>query len=93
MWPVAFTGVCRRRLAEDRIWLLSQEVCHRAKNMLAVVQSIARHTSAETDPSVFATEFSQRISGLAASLDLLVGSDWRGVDIGDLVRCQDRAFR
>lgn len=84
--------VTERRLTEDRIRLLSQEVSHRAKNLLAVVQSMVRQTAPEADPAAFAEAFSQRIEGLAASLDLLVNSGWQGVDLGKLVTSQLAPF-
>jgi two-component sensor histidine kinase len=36
--------------------------------------------------------FSRRIGGLAASHDLLVNTDWKGVQLADLVRSQLQAF-
>lgn len=86
------TDITDAKLAEGKIRLLSQEVSHRAKNMLAVVQSVARQTAAESDPGVFAEHFTQRIAGLAASLDLLVKSGWQGVSLRDLARSQLAPF-
>jgi two-component sensor histidine kinase len=76
------------REALDSIKLLMREISHRAKNLLAVVQVMARHTAREVDPKVFAEQFGDRLAGLAASHDLLVKSEWRGVDTADLVRSQ-----
>jgi PAS domain S-box-containing protein len=80
--------ISERKETEDHIALLLREVNHRAKNLLTVVQVVARHTADEIDPSLFSKRFSQRLAGLAASHDLLVKSDWRGVDIADLVHSQ-----
>jgi HWE histidine kinase len=49
---------------------------------------VARLTAGVDDPKAFAERFSTHLAGLAASLELLIQSDWRGVDIGDLVRAQ-----
>jgi two-component sensor histidine kinase len=64
-----------------------RELNHRSKNLLSMVQSIANHTAASS-PADFVKRFSQRIQALAASHDLLVHSDWLGVEIEDLIRAQ-----
>jgi two-component sensor histidine kinase len=64
------------------------EINHRAKNLLAVVQAIARLTMKGTDPALFVQLFEERIAGLAVSQDLLVANDWTGVDLAALVRMQ-----
>jgi two-component sensor histidine kinase len=65
-----------------------REISHRAKNLLSVVQVMARRTAGEVDPQVFVERFNDRLAGLAASHDLLVKSDWKSVDLADLVRSQ-----
>src|SRR5258706_1501539 len=90
--PVRVVGIVAditaRKQAEEHIQLLMREISHRAKNLLAVVQVMARQTAGEVDPQVFAERFGDRLAGLAASHDLLVKSDWKGVDTADLVRSQ-----
>jgi two-component sensor histidine kinase len=81
-----------REQAEQQILLLMREVNHRSKNMLAVVQAIARQMPS-TDPKQFVRQFSDRIVGLAASQDLLIESNWQGVRVSDLVRSQLSLFR
>jgi PAS domain S-box-containing protein len=86
-----FTGTIRdvteRKRQEDKVQLLLREVNHRAKNMLALVRAIASQTAAPGDGE-FVKSFSERLSALAASQDLLVGSGWQGVEISALVRSQ-----
>lgn len=72
---------------EHKIELLLREVNHRAKNMLGVVQAIAR-SSAASNPEEFQTRFAARIRALATAHDLLVASDWQGVELSDLVEAQ-----
>jgi PAS domain S-box-containing protein len=79
--------ITERKRAEERQLLLMRELNHRTKNLLSVVQSIANQTAA-SNPSDFAERFSQRIQALSANQDLLVRSEWRGVEIEDLVRAQ-----
>ena len=66
---------------------LMREINHRAKNMLSVVHAIA-HQTATKNPEDFIQRFSERIQALSANQDLLVRSDWGGVDIEDLARAQ-----
>lgn len=81
-----------REQAEQQILLLMREVNHRSKNMLAVVQAIARQMPSD-DPKLFVRRFSDRIVGLAASQDLLIESNWQGVRVADLARSQLALFR
>jgi two-component sensor histidine kinase len=64
-----------------------REVNHRAKNMLSLVQAIARQTAAR-DREDFLDRFAERIQALAANQDLLIRNEWQGVDVEDLVRGQ-----
>jgi two-component sensor histidine kinase len=55
--------------------------------MFSVVQSIARQTAA-ADTAEFITRFSGCNQALSVNQDLLVKSDWRGVDLEELIRAQ-----
>ena len=85
--------ITERKLAEEHAALLMKEVNHRAKNLLAVVQAVALQTAGEESPKVFAARFSDRLAGLAASHDLLVQSEWQGVDVSALVTSQLAHFK
>jgi len=76
-----------RKEREEHERLLMREVNHRAKNMLSLVQAIARQT-ATRNPEDFVERFSERIQALSANQELLVRNEWRGVEIEDLVRAQ-----
>jgi PAS domain S-box-containing protein len=89
---VLATDVTERKRQEDHIRLLMREVNHRSKNLLTVVQAIARQTAAGT-PNDFAARFEQRVQALAASQDELVKNDWRGAMLDDLVRSQLAHFK
>ena len=81
--------ITERKEREAHIRFLMSEVSHRSKNLLAVVQAIASQTARSTSsPLEFAGDFSARLKSLAASLDLLVSQDWRGVPAMDLVQSQ-----
>ncbi len=79
--------VTDRKAHEEHVHLLMREINHRAKNMLSLVQAIARQTAAR-DPEDFIGHFTERIQALAANQDLLIRNDWRGVDVEDLARAQ-----
>ncbi|TLG72651.1 chemotaxis protein CheB [Methylocystis sp. B8] len=79
--------ITERKQAEEHVKLLLKEVNHRAKNMLGVVQVIARQT-AVANPKDFIERFSERVSALAANHDLLVKNEWRGIELADLVHAQ-----
>jgi PAS domain S-box-containing protein len=79
--------ITERKEREEKEHLLMREVNHRAKNMLSVVASIAHQTAAR-NPDDFVERFSERIQALSANQDLLVRSQWSGVEIADLVHAQ-----
>ncbi len=86
------TDLTERKRRENQINLLLREVNHRAKNMLALVQAIARQTAAN-DPQNFVERFGERVRSLAASQDLLVKAEWKGVDLGELICSQLAHFK
>ncbi len=86
------TDMTERKRQEEQIKLLMREVNHRSKNLLAVVQSVARQTAAYGDPEHFAERFSERLQGLSASHDLLVHNSWQGVGLEELVTSQLALF-
>lgn len=71
----------------SQVNLLMREVNHRSKNLLTLVQALARQTAAG-GAADFQKRFENRLHSLAASQDLLVKSEWTSVPIEDLVRSQ-----
>ncbi|NJO55895.1 MAG: PAS domain-containing protein [Rhodospirillales bacterium] len=82
-----FYDLSERQRYEQQIHFLMKEVNHRSKNMLALVLAIARQTM-ERDRTDFLRRFTERIQALGASQDLLVKSQWQGVDMADLANAQ-----
>lgn len=74
-----------RKEAEDRQALLAREVDHRARNALAVVQSILQMSRA-ADTKTFVKAVTGRISSLARAHTLLSEARWVGADLSRLVR-------
>ncbi|MGY3451960.1 PAS domain-containing protein [Bradyrhizobium sp. USDA 4353] len=77
--------ITERKAAEQRERLLMHEVNHRAKNLLSVVQAIARRTAAD-NPKDLVDRLTDRLQALSASQDVLVKNGWRKVPIEELVR-------
>jgi len=80
-----------RKRAEEKIQLLMREANHRVKNMLSLVQAVARQTAAR-DREDFVERFTERLQALAANQDLLARHKWKGVDMDALVRAQLAPF-
>jgi PAS domain S-box-containing protein len=85
IWLSGVTAdITERKRAEERQILLAEEVDHRARNVVAVVQSIMRLTRAESiDDYIGALD--GRISALSNAHRLLAGSRWEGADLNRLV--------
>lgn len=78
-----------RKRREQTMRLMMREASHRSKNILAVVQAIARQTAATTpEPGDFAERFAARLEAFGATHALLVDEGWIGADMGDLIRSQ-----
>lgn len=84
----AFDITALKEREENNFWLM-RELSHRSKNLLAIVQSIARQTGRNsTDKEAFLARFTPRLQALAALHDLLVKSDYAGADLASLIRSQ-----
>jgi PAS domain S-box-containing protein len=83
--------VTDQKAHEEQVHLLMREIDHRARNMLSLVQIIARQTAA-CEPRDFIERFTHRIQALAVNQDLLARNDWQGVGVDDLVRAQLARF-
>jgi two-component sensor histidine kinase len=72
---------------------VTDELGHRIKNLVAVIQSIARQTMHQAATKEdFEARFSGRLGALGHSLDLLIANDWRGAHIDELVRLELTPF-
>ena len=81
--------VATRKRHEDHVEFVMHELSHRTKNLLAVVQGMARQVARQTENfQDFDAALSARLRALADTHDLLVTGGWRGTDIRDLVRTQ-----
>ncbi|HEY1416627.1 MAG TPA: HWE histidine kinase domain-containing protein, partial [Myxococcaceae bacterium] len=93
---VRFAGVdldiTERKEAEERRAMLTRELDHRAKNMLAVVQSVLHLSKADTIAD-FTAAVSGRIQALSRAHTLLSESRWQGVELHRIVDEEIVPFR
>ena len=86
-------NISESKETEAQIRLLLAELSHRVKNQYSVILAMLRQTSAVADdPAHFYQLAVDRISALAHSHDLLVGRNWRGASIAELLRSQVAGF-
>ncbi|SHI35206.1 PAS domain S-box protein [Wenxinia saemankumensis] len=75
-----------RRRAEAQQQVLNEELSHRMKNTLAMVQAIASQTlRSTTDPSAL-TAFRQRLQAISSAHDVLLKRQWTAAEMEEVVR-------
>lgn len=85
----AAVDTTERKGWEEHLRLLMRELTHRSKNLLAVIQAMARQTARHADTvDKFVEQFSARLQALGGAHDLLVRESWHGVGLMDLVKSQ-----
>jgi PAS domain S-box-containing protein len=88
--PVGLHAIARdvtdRRRAEERQRLLVNELNHRVKNTLALVQGLALQSFRDgRDPKEARDAFQRRLAALAAAHDLLTRESWEGATLAGLI--------
>jgi len=84
--------ITERKDAEERQALLAREVDHRAKNAMAIVQSIVRLTKADSI-SEYGSVIEGRIKALSRAHALLSDSRWQGAEMAKLVEEELAPYR
>jgi PAS domain S-box-containing protein len=85
----AAINITQRKESEAHLRLLMRELTHRSKNLLAVIQGMARQTARHAGSTEgFLNQFAARLQALAASHDLLVNESWYGVSLRELIQSQ-----
>lgn len=85
----ASVDVTDRKEGEAHLRLLLRELTHRSKNLLAVIQAMARQTARHASSTEsFLAQFSARLQAFSASHDLLVRESWHGASLSELIRSQ-----
>jgi PAS domain S-box-containing protein len=89
----AAIDVTRRKEDDAHLRLLMRELTHRSKNLLAVIQAMARQTARHAGSiESFVDEFDARLRALATSHDLLIEEGWHGASLDGLARLQLQPF-
>ena len=81
-----------RKRAEQQLRLLTQELSHRVKNTLTVVEALASQTTGDT-VEAFREVFIGRLHALAQAHSILLGSQWREADLKVLVEQAMNPYR
>jgi two-component system CheB/CheR fusion protein len=89
----SFTDITERKEAEQRQQFLMNELAHRGKNLLAVIQSIVNRSLSGTRPlPEVRNVLSQRIQALARSHSVMVTGGFDGAPIAAIVRFEAESF-
>jgi PAS domain S-box-containing protein len=89
----AAVDITRRKEDEAHQRLLMRELTHRSKNLLAVIQAMARQTARHTTSlQAFTEQFDARLQALATSHDALIDEGWHGASLDGLARLQLQPF-
>ncbi len=81
-----------RKRAEQQLQLLTQELSHRVKNTLTVVEALASQTNGNS-VEAFREVFTGRLHALAQAHSILLGSQWREADLKLLVEQAMNPYR
>jgi PAS domain S-box-containing protein len=93
-WVGTSTDIHDMRSLQDRQIVLLAELQHRTRNLLAIVQSIARQTL-RTSPSLemFKAHFGERLSALSRVQGLLARNNHQPVNLRELVTSELTAYQ
>lgn len=87
--PVRLIGmvqdVTERKELEARQKVLNEELSHRMKNTLAMVQAIARQTLRDSNDRAGLEAFGRRIGAMSQAHDILLKQSWLAADLRELV--------
>lgn len=85
-------GAIARARAEREQHILNEELSHRMKNTLAIVQAIASQTLREVSERDAVTALTQRIGALSRAHDALLKTRWVSADLEDVAKATLVAF-
>jgi len=92
-YSVTMRDISERKEHDRHLAGVLRELTHRSKNLLAVIQAMARQTALRSDSLLdFEARFSGRLQCLSRSHELLISHDWEGATLSDLVAVQRSSF-
>jgi len=83
-----YSDISERKASEARIGTLIEEIHHRSKNLLSIVQVIARQTGHRYEGDEFISVFSKRLASLTLNQEILIRNQSTSVDLEALARGQ-----
>jgi PAS domain S-box-containing protein len=87
------TDITERESRARHVEFIMRELSHRSKNLLAIIQSVARQSILQSaDLEDFEQHFTARLASLASLHDLLVQQEWRGAALQAIAQTQIEAF-
>ena len=88
-WVGTMTDIHSLRMLQDQQKVLLAELQHRTRNLLSLVQSMARQTIRSSGSMAeFAEEYGSRLRALSRVQGLLARSDYAPVDLRDLIEAE-----
>ncbi len=79
------TDITERDEKARQVEFITRELSHRSKNLLLIIQSIARQSIRQSaDLADFEARFVARLGTLSRLHDLLVQQEWRGAELRDI---------
>jgi two-component sensor histidine kinase len=88
-----FYDISERKLAEERQLLLTGELAHRGKNLLAVILSITSRSLSGARPLAEARDvLIQRLHALARNQSVLIAEGFEGAPLTEIVRLEFESF-
>src|SRR5206468_4096012 len=88
---ILFNDITERRKAEQQRQVLVDELGHRLKNTMAMVQAIASQTFRGSSDREAVKAFNQRLQALSSAHDILLNQSWSAATLSDLVRSMAHA--
>jgi PAS domain S-box-containing protein len=82
---ILFTDISQRRSADEQQQLLHEELGHRMKNSMALVQAIASQTLRGVPDRTAVKAFTQRVQALSHAHDILLQQSWASANLADVV--------
>ncbi len=86
------TDITQLKNAQEKQAFLINELNHRVKNTLALVQSLALMTLKTKQPAEFADAFNRRLAALSATYDLLTSSRWEYASLDEVIGAELKPY-
>lgn len=86
-WISSLTDIHQSKLAEEQQKMVIGEARHRLKNLITIIESLAKSSRPRENPAVdeFMRKFSGRLHALSAAGDLALASNYSVIDTEEIV--------